>query len=238
MLSAGAVQNALESGLHRCLQDDAINYAAVLHVAKVVGITLVVRCGLPGSPCIVFPCRDGTGTSTSTNSNSTNSNSTTNTSANSTNSNSNSSDATPPDTSASSAPAILITREAVLSDGGDGGVHFRFALEVREAPLGCGAAYPSSIGHSLDHVRSHLAGCDEVHRMYRTLRRPLQRNSVAELMPVVLALALVSAGGGDIVPSACAAGGVTKETATYHAALARRMGGKSKVIGAVEAALG
>jgi len=213
VLSAGAVQNALESGLHRCLQDDAINYAAVLHVAKLVGITLVVRCGSPGSPCIVFPCRDGTASISSS-----------------------SSDATSPDTSASCAPAILITREVVISDVACADVRFRFDLEAREASLGCGAAYPSSIGHSLDHVRSHLARCDEVHRMYRELRRPLQRNSVTELMPVVLALALVSAGGGDIVP--CAIGGVTKETATYHAALARRMGGKSKVIGAVEAALG
>jgi hypothetical protein len=207
MLSAGAVQNALESGLHRCLQDDAINYAAVLHVAKLVGITLVIRCGSPGSPCIVFPCRDDAN------------------------------DATSPGTS----PAILIVRETVYSasDGdGDGGgdVHFRFALEAREAGLGCGAAYPASIGHSLDHVRSHLAGCDEVHRMYRDLRRPLPRNSVVELMPVVLALALVTAGGGDIVP--CASGGVTKETATYHAALARRMGGKAGLVVALEAAFG
>jgi len=101
---------------------------------------------------------------------------------------------------------------------------------------------PVEAAYSLDHVRSHLARCDEVQRMFRGLRRPLQRNSIVELMPVVLALALVDAGGGDIIsqPRGChshaSGGGVSKETAAYHAALSRRMGGKAGVIGAVEAA--
>lgn len=57
LLTLGATKNALESDARACLRDDTLNHAAVLHVAMIVGVTLVVRDGAADT-CTVFPCYD------------------------------------------------------------------------------------------------------------------------------------------------------------------------------------
>lgn len=54
-LTVGAIRNALESSPRAALEDGTLSFAAATHVAKIVGLTLVLREGPPGSQCIVCP---------------------------------------------------------------------------------------------------------------------------------------------------------------------------------------